>query len=127
MAWPSDPRVSALQSQVKSLELEVDNAAKLSQQAEEAKKTSKNKVKMWMTDFEAKEGRPPTNQDKATVRDMFVEYKATETNAKSASDELLRLQLALEAARKEMEALSPSVPAGSAALYDPVVLELNVS
>lgn len=39
-----------------------------------------------MSDFEAREGRPPNNQDKAQVRDMFVAYKNAENKASSAND-----------------------------------------
>jgi predicted transcriptional regulator len=38
------------------------------QDGEAAKKAKKAQIKQWMTDFEQREGRQPTNQDKEAIK-----------------------------------------------------------
>jgi predicted transcriptional regulator len=94
-------------------------------QEEEAKKNSRATVKQWLTEFEAREGRQPTNTDKESVKHLFIDFKRAEAQAKLTSDSLGETVRELGAAREALQELertqSVPVPVSSSALQRPPV------
>ena len=52
------------------------------------KKESKAKAKGWMTEFQAREGRPPSHDDKAKVSELFLEAKRDSSHLKALEEKL---------------------------------------
>jgi len=97
--------IAALQERITALEAKDRQLQEQVKSVEESKRLAKNDVKEWMADFEEREGRPPNNQDKASVRDLFVTYKSAETKAKEAADALAANTTDLEGAKQELASL----------------------
>jgi hypothetical protein len=64
----ADARLMALEGRVKELEERERGVQRSIEEDEAAKKAKKAQIKQWMTDFEQREGRPPTNQDKEAIK-----------------------------------------------------------
>jgi DNA repair exonuclease SbcCD ATPase subunit len=69
-----------------------------------AKSDTKASIKKWMKDFEAENGRPPNNEEKSSVREMFVAHK-------TASKQVDTLSSGLETKKGEMSALEAKIVA----------------
>eukprot|EP00968_Pinguiococcus_pyrenoidosus_P020265 scaffold2329_cov247-Pinguiococcus_pyrenoidosus.AAC.5 len=84
---------------LESLNDQVREATAELEQLTSKKKKVKQEIKEWLADFEAREGREATNDDKAAIMDKFVAHKAIDKQVKAMKQELQDKEDALSAAR----------------------------
>ncbi|CAM9204936.1 unnamed protein product [Chrysoparadoxa australica] len=65
--------------------------------ATQKKKAMKQEIKDWMKAFEAENGRPPSNEDKGSIKDKFVMHKKLEAEVKALTKSLQQAEAAMEA------------------------------
>ncbi|CAM9150077.1 unnamed protein product [Scytosiphon promiscuus] len=61
-----------------------------------AKKKVKGEIKGWLQEFEEKEGRPASNEDKGVIRGQFVEHKRLEKAAAKLTSDIQALEGEIE-------------------------------
>eukprot|EP00903_Cladosiphon_okamuranus_P011418 g10760.t1 len=69
------------------------------QAATAAKKKVKGEIKVWLKEFEEKEGRPAGNEEKGTIRGQFVEHKRLEKSMAKLAGDIQALEVEIENAK----------------------------
>ena len=86
-------------AQIAALERDISDKFSQYQTRKEERNTNKAKIKEWNTSFTAREGRAPSNEDKAQIRPLYIAHKRHETELKELKAELTRLKGELEKLR----------------------------
>jgi hypothetical protein len=92
--WPF--AMSSLSDEIAGLEQSIREKFEQYQKLKEERNTNKTKIKEWNTGFTAREGRAPTNDDKAAIRPLYIAHKKHETGLKSLKAALTKLKEELE-------------------------------
>ena len=91
-AWRLGISMTDFDEQIAALERDISDKFSQYQTRKEERNTNKAKIKEWNTSFTAREGRAPSNEDKAQIRPLYIAHKRHETDLK---------ELKARSARKE--------------------------
>ena len=86
---------------IKRVRIDIKRVTSMSEHFAEEKSKTKKMIKDWIADFEAKNGHPPSNEEKEPIRQYFVENKKADTAKQKADKELEDLKLQLENLEKQ--------------------------
>jgi DNA repair exonuclease SbcCD ATPase subunit len=79
------------------------------------KSDTKTAIKQWMKTFEAENGRPPNNEEKSSVREMFVAHKAASKQVDALTASLGGKKEEVISTEEQIEALVQKLAAAAAA------------